>query len=230
MGRKPPERHTTHFNLCDALEAPGCAICTLVTKAVASSLNDLLYERVNDPGVQQELRASGGFCHRHAWELCDVGDAMGVGMLYQALLEQAIASLNQPPGSRNALVARTKPAATPCPSCRQATETGQRYLRLFIDVFEDTMFRAALDRSHGLCLSHVQEALTVCRTAQQRTTLITWESTKLSTLLRQLKEFLRKHDYRFVAEGYRTEEAASWLRAVEMFVGQRGRPLDAQSP
>lgn len=217
------EPHSQHFNLRDALEQPGCAICTLVTKAVASSLDGLLYERVNDPGVRQELRASGGFCHRHAWELCSVGDAQGAGLLYQDLLERAIASLDQPPAGRSALRVQKRQAVTPCPSCRQAAETGQRYLRLFVDVFEDVTFRTALDRSSGLCLPHLQEALAACRTPRQRTALTMWELTKLSTLLRQLKEFLRKHDYRYIAEGYRTEEAASWLRAVELFVGQRGK-------
>ncbi len=223
MGRRPPERHTTHFNLRDALEALGCAICTLVTKAVASSLDGLLYERVNDPGIRQELRASGGFCHRHAWELCDVGDAFGVGLLYQDLLERATTSLKQCLDDRKALAAQQKGTVNQCPSCRQTPEATQRYLSLFVEMFEDPSFRSAIDQSNGLCLPHFQEALSSCRTSAQRTALTNWEQAKLSILLRQLKEFLRKQDYRYIAEGYRTEEAASWLRVVELFVGQRGR-------
>lgn len=213
MGRRPPERHTTYFNLRDALEAPGCAICTVVTKAVAKSLDDLLYERVNDPGVRQELRQSHGFCHRHAWELCGLGDGFGVGLLYRDLLKRTVTSL-QPEG-----YTRSTPSAN-CPTCQMATETAGRYLDSFVQAFAEVDLRLSMEHAMGLCLSHFKAALTRCRTRAERERLTAWEQKKLSELLEQLNEFLRKHDYRYVEEGYREGEGSSWLRAVEIFVGK----------
>jgi len=222
MARGPAEHHSVHFNLRNALEQPGCAICTLIVNVIANDLDYLLYERVNDPGTRQELCASGGFCHRHAWELCKFGDGMGVGMLYQGLLERAIASLQQKQPHRPRLLGG-EPPVSPCPSCRQAEEVAQRYLPLFIENFDKPTFQSALERAHGLCLAHMHQALTVCRTEAQRAALIAWERGKLETLLGHLKEFLRKHDYRYIAEGYREREGSSWLQAVEMFVGKPGK-------
>jgi hypothetical protein len=222
MGRRPVESHSQHFNLRDALEQPGCAICTLVVKVVANDLDYLLYERVNDPGTRQELRASGGFCHRHAWELCQFGDGLGVGMLYQSLLERAIASL-QPDVSRRRGLAGKEPPTRPCHSCRQADDVARRYLALFVENFDHPAFQSALERAHGVCLPHARQALALCRTDAQRSALTTWERGKLETLLAHLKEFLRKHDYRYAAEGYREREGSSWLQAVEMFVGKSGK-------
>lgn len=221
MARRPAEPHSQHFNLRDALEQPGCAICTLVVKVVANDLDYLLYERVNDAGTQQELHASGGFCHRHAWELCKFGDGMGVGMLYQTLLEQAVASLQRQPRGREPIGG--PPPTSPCHSCRQADEVTQRYLAIFLENFDNPTFQSSLERAHGLCLPHIRQAVALCRKDPQRAALMKWEREKLATLLGHLKEFLRKHNYRYIDEGYREREGSSWLQAVEMFVGKPGK-------
>lgn len=215
MSRRPSERHSAYFNLRDALEQPGCAICTLVTQRVAKNLEGLLYERVNDPGTRQKLRSSWGFCYRHAWELCRIGDGFGVGLLYQDLLKRAVTAL-RPEASM-----RPNPSAD-CPACQIVTETAGRYVDCFVQAFVEDALRMPMEQAMGLCLSHFEAARTRCRTRAERERLTAWEQKKLSALLRQLDEFLRKHDYRCMAEGYREGEGSSWLRTVEMFVGQAG--------
>ena len=43
----------------------------------------------------------------------------------------------------------------------------------------------------------------------------------LESLLAELSEFIRKHDYRFTGEGMGAE-GTSWIRAVEMVAGKQG--------
>lgn len=40
-------------------------------------------------------------------------------------------------------------------------------------------------------------------------------------LSRNLKEYLRKHNYRYTHEPMSEEEATSYLRAIALFVGER---------
>jgi hypothetical protein len=44
---------------------------------------------------------------------------------------------------------------------------------------------------------------------------------KCAGLLKELAEFIRKHDYRFSHEGS-GKQSNSWRRAVEMMVGREG--------
>ena len=43
----------------------------------------------------------------------------------------------------------------------------------------------------------------------------------MQSLLAELSEFIRKHDYRFTGEGM-GEEGTSWIRAIEMVAGKWG--------
>jgi hypothetical protein len=43
----------------------------------------------------------------------------------------------------------------------------------------------------------------------------------MQALDEELREFIRKHDYRFTGEGMGTE-GTSWIRAIEMVAGKQG--------
>src|SRR5690348_16070224 len=49
----------------EALRQAGCPICRLIAKAERHYFEAFFYENVNDPGVNDELRASRGFCTEH---------------------------------------------------------------------------------------------------------------------------------------------------------------------
>jgi len=51
-------KHTTYFNLLDAFKESGCAICTLIKKSIHKSMDDFLYEQVNDLGVRKDIKES----------------------------------------------------------------------------------------------------------------------------------------------------------------------------
>ncbi len=51
--------------------------------------------------------------------------------------------------------------------------------------------------------------------------LIKIETTKIENLIKELNEFQRKFDYRFVKEGF-GQEKDSWIKAIVKMNGQRG--------
>lgn len=123
MKKRTGERHTTYFNLTDALAEKGCALCLLAAKAAHDYLDAMLYENVNDIGTRKNMAASLGFCAPHAELARQMSDAFGVAILYEALCRDVIT--------------RIKNGETPrvgcCPVCRAAQDAEQRYVGEFCE-------------------------------------------------------------------------------------------------
>jgi hypothetical protein len=79
----------------------------------------------------------------------------------------------------------------------------------------------------GLCFPHLARGLAQARSEQQATRLLEIFGQGTEELRRDLREFIRKQDYRFQHEGLTTAEASAWKRAVYRMVGEpppRRRP------
>jgi len=210
---KHPEKFTSYYNLLDCFREKGCPLCSWIDKAIYRYLDSLLYEHVNDPEVRSDLRRSLGFCPAHAACFIKVGDALGVGLIYQDLLHTLMADF---PTRKETLIK----AESPCPACRLVQDVEKRAAYLFHSYFRDRDFQAALQTAAPLCLSHCARILEQLRDKSYQKQFLEIQQTKMEKLYRELSEFIRKHDYRFQEEGLSPEEADSWKRAVMLFVGQ----------
>ena len=137
-------RHTTYYNLRDAMTKPGCPICRLVSDAVARYLETFLYENINDPGMRADLRRSNGFCPEHAELLREHGDPLGHAIIYGDLVDHVLELLEgllRVCGSGSARLPATGTVASRaddllpgrrCPACLVAREAEQRYIEVLI--------------------------------------------------------------------------------------------------
>jgi hypothetical protein len=221
------DKDTSYFELRDALQAGGCALCHLGRKAAARYLETLNYEGVNDPALRQALRAARGLCQRHAWQLTRLrGSPLGVALIYRSIINDLIEVLESQgpvvgrrPGDRRALAARLG-AAKRCPACRVEEEAAERASQTLLAHLGEPEIAPAYATAGGLCLSHLRGVLAQADEAQART-LQAWQLAVYQNLRKQLSEFIRKHDHRFRDEPF-GDEAHSWIRAVASLVGERG--------
>jgi len=218
-------KHTTYFNLLEALKE-GCPICYLVKKNTHKFMDDFLYESVNDPGVREDIKASSGFCNRHAWQLQKFGDGFGQAIVYNDLMNIVLKQINELDESfsiKELLKSINPGVATKkiCMFCKQEIDVVERYVSVFWESFDDAEFSFHYKNSFGLCLPHLALALKKCKNKKLGTELIDIEAVKISSLVAELKEFMRKHDYRFSKEKF-GEEGNSWIRAIEKFIGKEG--------
>jgi hypothetical protein len=218
-------KHTTYFNLLEALKE-GCPICYLVKKTTHKFMDDFLYERVNDPGVRKEIKASQGFCNRHAWQLQKFGDGFGQAIVYSDLMNAVLKELEEINESISVkeLLKRINLGTASrqiCIFCKQEKDAEERYISVFWEGFDDTEFSFQYKSSFGLCLPHLAFALKKCRNKRLAKELIDIETGKISGLIAELKEFMRKHDYRFSKEKF-GKEGDSWIRTIEKFIGKEG--------
>jgi hypothetical protein len=201
------------IHLCDALDAEGCPICTLVEKACYRQLDNLFYECVNDVGVRLRLSASKGFCNWHAHLALRVPHtSSGIAIIYEDMLRGVIDRSRQ----SQALL----PATAECPICETARFNEHVFLGELLRWFDDPELSAKYRPSFGLCLPHLQQAIHGFPDHTQLPALLAAEREKLAALQAELREFSRKLDYRFANEPKGAEQTA-WRRVIEKFVGKR---------
>jgi hypothetical protein len=224
------EKDTLYFELLEAFQAGGCALCRLAHKASDSYLNALLYEGVVDVPIRDELRNARGPCHRHAWQMANRrGSVLGTAVIYRdvvntlarALQDEAVATRRWR-GNRDGLARRLAPTAG-CPACALEQDAEHRSAKTLLKHLASAEIAAAYAAAGGLCLPHFQVVLAHAGEEPSRT-LAMWQESALCRLRDELDELIRKHDYRFQSEPISKEEAASYKRAVAAAVGEPAPP------
>lgn len=219
------DKHTAYYEVLEALrDAKGCPLCRLGARGVERYLDSLLYESVNDPGVRAELVRARGYCTQHAHKLARMGNAFGISILYQdqvKLVSEFLDSLPDVPSRSTDL--RGWQHAGRCPACRTQSECRSRYTSALIGGLAEEEMRSAYAAGSGLCVPHLLYALKETRSIETYRFLVSQARTKVHALLHDLREFYRKHDYRFSHEGF-GEESDSWLRAIKLIVGEDTQP------
>lgn len=236
-------QHTGYYELRDALQETGCAICRLGEKVVARYLAGLVYANANDYQVRAEVKLARGFCNLHAWQLRDcLGSGLDIAVLSGDVLAEWLKALQgfraqTPPltfwqrvkgalglgGGQPDAVALAKKLAPQrsCLACQIRDEAESAYLHELLIHWEDPDVQASFAQSGGLCLTHFRQLLNLVTQPAQAEAIVRQQKAALSPLLEQCREFIRKHDYRFSNE-MTAEDGEAWIKALEAVSGRRG--------
>ncbi len=196
-----------------ALESPGCPVCRLAEEAGRDFLIHVLREGKAHAEVYERIRTSGGFCEDHTWVLRQLGaerlgDRRSLARLCGWLLDDQSAV----PAPRG-----------PCPACEAAAEHERASLAALRDLLHsvtgDADLRKRFTERSGRCLSHFVAAASLIEDAESLRSLTDGQALAWAALSRDLKEYLRKHDYRFSHEPKTPAEEASWVWAVATISG-----------
>lgn len=205
-------KHVDYFEMVDAIKGGSvCPICYLVDRTVENYIDSFLYEGVNDIGLRKDIKDSNGFCNYHAWKLMAHGDPLAHAIIYSDLIETALAK-----------DISVKPEAkSMCPYCKHEQEAEKRYLSILKDAIADGEFRDLYANSAGLCMNHFYLLLKMLdKRSRDKEFAINVQRKGLESLLKDLKEIMRKSDYRFADEPWENERDA-WIKAVYKWVGKR---------
>lgn len=234
----------SYFDLLDACGLAGCPVCRLASEIVQNYLDTNLYESVNDPDTQAALRLSKGYCHAHSWLLTktSASPALGVAILYRQAAQEVLEALGPPrsgdstqaevptSGGRarrkssttsERIAGRLKPQAQ-CPACTHRDKMLEFILKTMLEALGrgDDRLQSALKASDGLCLPHLRRALEISKSQTTPDFLLQQAGEKLSVLIGELNEFIRKNDYRFTGEGM-GKEGDSWRRILAWMAGEQ---------
>ena len=232
--------HLGQFSIVDACQEPGCPICFVSRSTVTLYLSQVLADYVDAPELRQELCNSMGYCREHAWSLSEVerGNTLTIALMYQDILDReaakALDGVHANKGSGGLIGRLFKPnkSGSPptsllssqieCPACALGRQVEENALRSLLKGLgeQDAEVHKALAGSDGICFPHIECALQLGVNRSSLDILINIMQTKLAEIQNELKEFSRKHDYRFQHEPV-GDEKYSWKRAINLIVGSK---------
>ena len=221
----------------EAFEKQGCPICNLLRNSDIRTIDSLLYEFVNDVQIRHEIRKTLGFCNYHSWILHEVatdlsleclsttGAAVGIAIIYLDLVDTIAEKLKSAQSAKlthriSLKEANHKTGDNTCRMCSSRSENESAYLQILLKSIGDRDFLAKYSVSDGLCAIHLQGFMMQEGFHQHKKALAAVEIRRLNTLSSDLREFLRKKDYRYAKEAP-GKEADSWLRALRKVSGER---------
>jgi hypothetical protein len=225
----------------DALSADGCPICTLLVDGMRKYLFWFLYQNVNDAYSRKRLLESKGFCRMHAWQLYQIerdewSDSLDAAVLYEDQLRDVMHTLDSLKRARPAFkpkkrffrrLSRSKSISPflpqrECPACEHQSQMEANQIDSFIESLGETEFLEKYQASKGLCIPHFWMALESTEDDNLKAFLMNVQRIKLERLSFLLRDYIRKHDYRFANEP-KGEESRSPRWAIEMKVGKPDR-------
>jgi hypothetical protein len=235
----------SYHEVIEASNQPGCPVCRWTNISVERQLKGLIFDSVNDVDTRLGIRKSLGFCHEHAWQLPEAGDSapLGIAFIYRDILNtvnKSLAKVSHSPSKsarlkskimgssndqdvfKNKSIAQNMVAGAPCPACVRKKEMGDLAITAVVDTLaeRDERMIAALTQSDGLCFSHLRQSLDTAPNQFTFDTLVQIHQEKLTVLIAEMDEFIRKNDYRFQHEGF-GDESDSWRRGMTAMVGQK---------
>lgn len=237
MQTNPTTQTQGTYDLLDAFEEDGCPICRLGLHSVAHYIESINYDSVGDQGIRTQLQKSLGYCNLHAYQWLQAAVILGTANIYRDVVRVIHDDLQTRSHHAHALGDRVLslfgdrsadeeaedlivPSAS-CPICVVLAETEQRLVKTLIHGLADAGFRSAYDASSGLCIPHLRLALLSAATQASYETLKAHALRTEETLIAQLSEIIRRHDYRYMHEPSGEEKGAA-ARAVAHVAGAKG--------
>ncbi|MFN2298682.1 MAG: DUF6062 family protein [Anaerolineales bacterium] len=223
-----------YFDILELLAQGLCPACELVRRKPMHYIDHALYGLVTDPHAQNLFAETGGYCRRHAGMLLRIpwGSALGVAILYNRLIEDAAQELKSGKAVRggglslNPFAAKRRKASLgrndnpDCLACKVERETEEGVLHTLVTMLGagDERLTEAVEGSDGFCLYHLECALRIGADEAAGAVLRRHGLRRAEKLLAELKEFIRKSDYRHTKEEMGAE-GDSWMRAVAWVTG-----------
>lgn len=226
----------------------GCPVCTVVLEYLDRSIDHWEYEGFSDVAHRYELINSRGFCPLHTWQLAQRSNGFRLGLIYNEILtdvEQQLENEYRGLVATDDAVTKREPilkrwqrtwfhrgdeASTKvnsrfdqCPFCRTRSAVEQRVVSTLVQQLHFEEMRQLLSQSTGLCMVHLEQAKQLAERAEPTIAghLLACQLTCIRRVQEDLRELVRKHDYRFSDEP-RGNEMLSWRRGAELCAGNPG--------
>src|SRR5579859_5040096 len=196
----------------------GCPVCLVILEYVEHTMDGWEFEGFTDMEHRHQLIRSRGFCPLHTWQLAQRHDAFQLALVYNEVLTDVIQEIDADGGnpSSDSAVSRhgsiwnrgwrksnhqddVRPAFEDCPFCQSRDSAQERLISTLVQLLNAEEERTLLSQSTGVCLTHFNQARQFAAERYPETVphLLTCQRTCMQRVVEELRELVRKHDYRF---------------------------------
>lgn len=240
-------RDVIRQELIEILPQRGCGFCYLARVKSQRYVETLLDTAVIDVARRDAWRAAKGLCPWHAGMALEVPQsASSLAILYEDVLDHELrhlARLTASEASTRWLRTRSSQRLAQrlqrwlrawqqrdlCPVCRLWQTYEQLCMAVLLDDWHNPALMQAFMQSSGLCLPHTVRLVTHGMAHCHLASFLTAQQSRLQTVHGELREFIRKQDYRFAHETYGSE-ADAWQRVIALLVGMTDAPGATKPP
>jgi hypothetical protein len=242
------ERSRDSDSLRAACGHEGCPVCTVVLEYLDHIIDNWEYEGFSEVAHRYELINSRGFCPLHTGQLVQRGNSFRLGLIYNEILTDVEHALEQEYSKLTGVTSNTpkqrtsfkklwnrqfqrtgetsttaRPRYDLCPFCKARSNIEQRVILTLIQQLRFEEMRQLLSRSTGLCLVHLEQARHEAEETDPTVSghILACQLTCIRRVQEELRELVRKHDYRFSDEP-RGDEMLSWRRGAQLCAGNPG--------
>jgi hypothetical protein len=224
----------TRNSLRRAFRKGTCPICAETIHEERRAIHSFLHEGMMSGQARKEFLDAGGFCSRHFWiakeieQECWPAGGIGVAILCENLLGRVLEGFpssglgeqRNPFGNllwwRRAVNRRHLQGCTFC----QSNENREKDVIVVLEsLCDDKEFKQML-REGPLCVRHATDALRSWRDAQKRGWLVQLVCEQMESLIDDLREFIRKHDWQYRNE-VMGREADAVVRSISVIAAPR---------
>ena len=183
--------------LLDAFKKDGCPICRLNFSNIDSYFSSILYECVNDPGVRKNLRNSFGYCREHSIQFIQFVEGsynrFGASIIIADVTSEIIKELDRLSKLSLKELKKVTVSNHKCPACIYMQSHEHIYYSEIISNLENDSFLSEFLKSDGLCHAHLLELIKIIKNPHIRNKIIENQKLKLSELIKDMNEFVKKH-------------------------------------
>jgi len=202
----------------ESMNKETCPICNLISELEIKTIKDILYEYVNDSEVRSKFRESLGLCPYHAWLMVrvvsdpEVFDGLGATIIYEDMLSTYLKKLTKEP---------KYPIKGRCFICKYSSDFESFYLKDFIDcISNDREFLERYISSKSiLCSKHFRIIYSSLKNREIKNILLETRVKKIENILKDMENFIRKHNYR-VKDNITEYESKAWIKAIIVLKGE----------
>ena len=195
----------------------GCVVCAFLRADEDRYWDGFLYERFQAPDASRSLRATVGYCLRHARQLEERRDVVPGAKMALAAVRGALDRLEDPPPGRRPWrrgEPRLPAPGAGCPVCVRLAGTQRDALsELAVQLERDPDLARDYARSDGLCVDHLQDV-------RGNEALAAPTRRALGALAEALERLLDSFDYRNAPAD--PELVDAWRRAFRLIRGDPG--------
>lgn len=242
------QRSRDSESLRTACGQEGCPVCTVVLEYLDRSIDNWEYEGFSDVRHRYELIDSRGFCPLHTWQLAQRSNAFRLGLIYNEILTdveqtletdyESIVATEDSIQKREPVLKKwqrkwfhrgdeasknVNPRFERCHFCRTRSSIEQRLISTLVQHMRFEEMRQLLSQSTGLCLIHLEQARQQAEAAEPTVAghILACQLNCIRRVQEELRELVRKHDYRFSDEP-QGNEMTSWRRGAQLCAGNSG--------
>jgi hypothetical protein len=212
----------SYYNLLESFKQDGCPICILLQKTIDGYFESLLYENVNDPFVRKEIKNSFGYCKKHSIQIEKVAERsfqdFGLSIIIEDLantLMHRYKDLNKSVEKQD----RRKQPSKVCPVCVYENTFKEIYASDIARCIKDERFFNEFRSGPGLCFNHLIAVKKYITDPSDLKRLLEFQESVLEKTIHDLRNFIKKHDYRN-KEPIAVTEAMARKKALRKIVGE----------